>query len=697
MVIGKIREKSTLLMVMIGGAMLLFVLDPTMLDSLFQGNPTEVGEIAGETIDGRKFNERVEENIATYKAQTGQTSIDNATTEQLREQTWNQMVREIVFGSELDAAGVRVSNEELYDMVQGVNPHPQVAQVPIFQNENTGRFDRARVIQFLKQIESNPEQKSQWIAFERDLAKIRRSEKYNNLIKKGLYVTKTESENDFTAKNQNATIKYVLKRYNSISDSTIEVSDADIKKYYNDNISKYEQDASRDVEFVTFRVDPSKDDFEKVQRWAENLKPEFETTENDTVLVNRESDVRFMARWLSKGELGGLVDSLMFDAEKGFVYGPYLEGQTYRMAKLIGVKMAPDSVNARHIMIRPQTYGSAEQAKAVADSLYKVIQDGGDFSQLAAQFSSDGQTGPLGGDLGWFAESSGQMVPEIEGVCFDGEVGDLKVVESVVGYHVVEVLEQKGNTEKRAVAFIDRAVEPSTKTFQVKYGEAEEFARSITSVTSFDQEVANRGLNKRIASNLKENDRTIAGLENPRELIRWAYSAEKGDVSDVQELGNTFVVGVLTAVREEGTTAMEEIREELEAGAIKDKKAAMFMEEFEAARAGDIQTIADNMNLPVEVKEQIAFNSTAVVGLGREPKLIGTTFGMEVGDISKPIKGEQGVYVIALESKTEPPAGVDYATNARILNSSLSARVDYEVYEALKENANITDNRAKFF
>lgn len=693
MVIGKIREKSTLLMVMIGGAMLLFVLDPTMLDSLFQGNTTDVGEIAGETIDGRRFQERVDETIANYKTQTGQTTIDNATTDQLREQTWNQMIRDIVFGQELEDAGVRVSKEELYDMVQGANPHPQVIQA--FTNPETGQFDRAQVANFLAQMENDNDIKQRWIAFEKDIQKLRRSEKYNNLIKKGLYVTTPEAEDDFYSKNQNATIQYVLKRYKSVPDSTVEVSEADIKKYYNDNLAKYEQDASRDVEFVAFRVDPSKEDFEKVKNWADRLKPEFESTENDTLLVNRESDVRFNARWLAKGDLGGLVDSLMFDAEKGFVYGPYLEGQTYRLAKLIGVKMAPDSVKARHILIRPETYGDYDKAKAVADSLKGLIENGGDFAALAQVNSEDPGSGAKGGDLGWFME--GQMVPAFNNACFDGDEGDLVMVESQFGFHIIEVLEQKGNTEKRAVAFIDRTVDASTKTFQVKYGEADEFARSITSVASFDQEVANRGLNKRIASNLKENDRTIAGLENPRQLIRWAYEAEKGDISEVFELGNTFVVGVLTAVREEGNTDMEEIADELKAGAIQEKKAAMFMEEFEAARAGDIQTIADNMNLPVEVKSQVAFSSTAVAGLGREPKLIGATFGMEVGDISKPIKGEQGVYVITLESKTETPAQPNFANNGRILNSSLSSRVDYEVFEALKEKADITDNRAKFF
>ena len=695
MVIGKIREQSTLLMILIGGAMLAFILGDLLNSGSFilNGSPTEVGEIAGNTVDGRAFEERVQVSIENYKTQSGQSSIDNATTDQLREQTWQQMVREFVLGQELEATGVRVSAEELYDLVQGNNPHPQVLQA--FTNPETGQFDQAQVISFLKRMETDEDLKKRWIAFEKDIARLQRSDKYNNLIKKGLYVTNKEAESDYLAKNQGATIKYVLKRYASVADSTVEVSDSDIKKHYNANKSKYEQDASRDVEFVTFRVDPSKEDFEKVKNWADRLKPEFAASENDTLLVNRESDVRFNARWLVKGELGGNIDSLMFAAEKGYVEGPYLEGQTFKLAKLIGVKMAPDSVNARHILIRPETYGSQEAAKATADSLKAVIENGGDFAALAQQVSEDPGSGAKGGDLDWFKE--GQMVPTFNDACFDGDEGDLVVIQSQFGYHIIEVLKQKGNTEKRAVAFIDRSVEPSTKTFQVVYGAADEFARSITSLASFDQEIASRGLNKRIASSLKENDKTIAGLENPRELIRWAYKSEKEDISEVFELGNTFVVGAVTAVREEGFTAIDDIKEELEAGAIKEKKAANFMKEFDAAKAGVIQTIADNMNLPLEVKENILFSAAAVTGLGREPALLGTVGGMETGDVSKAIKGDQGVYVVYLDSRAEAPAQANYGTNASILNSSLSSRVDYEVFEALKKKADIVDNRAKFF
>ncbi len=438
MVIGKIREKSTLLLIMIGGAMLAFILGDLFSSGgfLLNGSPTDIGEIAGNTIDGRIFESKVQETITNYKNQTGQSTIDAATTDQLREQTWNQMVRDLVLNQELEAAGVKVSSDELYDLVQGSNPHPQVVQA--FTNPETGQFDQAQVISFLKRMETDEELKKSWIAFESDISKLRRNEKYNNLIKKGLYITGAESGSDFLAKNQRTTIQYVLKRYDSVSDSTISVTDTDINNYYNENKSKYEQDASRDVEFVAFNVDPSAEDFEKVSHWADQLKPDFETTDNDTLLINRESDVRFNARWLPAGELPASVDTIMFAAEKGFVHGPYLENQTYRMAKLIGIKMSPDSVEARHILLKPETYGSMEQAKSTADSLKEVIENGGEFALLALQISEDPGSGAKGGELGWFKE--GQMVPSFNDACFDGNEGDVVVVESRFGYHIIEVM-----------------------------------------------------------------------------------------------------------------------------------------------------------------------------------------------------------------------------------------------------------------
>lgn len=694
MVIGKIREKSTLLLIMIGGAMLAFILGDLFSSGNFlvSGSQTEVGAVAGQVIEGRDFEARVQQAIDNYKAQTGQSSITAATTDQLREQTWNQLLREIILDRELEEVGVAVSGDELYDMVQGANPHPQVVQA--FTDPNTGQFDNAQVFAFLKRMSEDPDTKARWVRFEQDLAKIRRNEKYNNLIKKGLYTTTHEAKNDFIAKSSPANIRLVVKRYASVADTTIAVSDSEVKKYYNANLKKYEQEPSRDIEFVTFTVEPSEEDIAKVREWAERIKGEFETAENDTLFVNRESDVRFNAMWTEKGSLPLSIDSIMFGAQKGYVHGPYREAKAFKLAKLIGVKMSPDSVKARHILITPNTYGG--KAKNTADSIYDLVKNRkADFAELAKSISEDPGSGALGGDLGWFTE--GQMVPTFNDACFDGKKGDIALVQSQFGFHIIEVLDQKGKSEKRAVAVIQRAIEPSSKTYQMVYGKADDFARSVKSAESFEEKVVELGLNKRMAPNLKENDRVIAGLEQPREIIRWAFTAEQGEVSKVQELGNTFVVSVLTAIREKGHTPISDIREELEAEVRKEKKAEQFIKEFNEAGASDIQALADKMNLPVEVKENVSFSSSSLPGMGRELEVIGAASVLAPNTLSAPIKGQQGVFVVVVDSRAEAPAVDSYANNARTVNAALASRVDYEVFEALKKRADVKDNRSRFY
>lgn len=695
MVIGKIREKSTLLLIMIGGALLAFILGDLFSSSNFlvSGSQTEIGVIAGEAVEGREFEEKVQQAIENYKNQSGQSSITAATTDQLREQTWNQLLREIILDREMEDLGVRVSADEIYDMVQGANPHPQVRQA--FTDPNTGRFDATQVYNFLRRMDEDLDVKARWVRFERDIAKLRRNEKYYNAIRKGLYATNHEARLDFESKNTPANLRLVVKRFDSVSDDDFTASEGEIKRYYNANIKKYEQEASRDLEYVSFPVEPSKDDMDNVRQWAERVKEDFARAENDTLFVNRESDVRFSAMWTQKGALPIAIDSIMFASPKGHLYGPYVEGRVFRIAKLIGVKMSPDSVKARHILITPNTFGNA-RSKEIADSLYDVVKNKkGDFASIAKSISEDPGSGAQGGDLGWFQE--GMMVPSFNNACFDGKKGDITLVRSQFGYHIIEVQDQKGKSEKRSVAIIQRTVEPSSKTYQMVYGKADEFARGAKGLDAFDALVAEKGLNKRLAPSIKENDRVIAGLESPREVIRWAYNAKKGEVSKVMEVGNVFVVAALTAVRDKGNTPIADISEELEAEVIKEKKAEQFIKEFNAALADDIQKVADAMNLPLEIKDNVSFTTQAIPGMGREPEVIGAASVLTVGKVSAPIKGQQGVFVVKVENRADAPVRDSYASNARALKSSLASRVDYEVFEALKKRSDVKDNRSRFY
>ncbi|MFT4680552.1 MAG: peptidyl-prolyl cis-trans isomerase D [Granulosicoccus sp.] len=696
-VIGKIRNASGLLMIVIGGAMVAFILGDLMSsgNTLFAGNPTEIGEVAGESIDGQKFEILVQDAIENYKRNYKIPSVDAKMTDQIREQTWNQMTEDIVYDQELEALGIKVTPDELYDMIQGNNPHPQVVQA--FTSPETGQFDRNQVMTFLKSMEEDDALKARWVAFEKELVRGRRIEKFNNLFKKGITVPEFQAKNDYVGKNEKYNFSLVAKRYFSVPDSTIEVSDSDLRSYYNEHKNEYEQDASRDVEFVSFRVSPNSDDIQKVQTWIGNLYPEFVAATNDTIFVNRNSDTRFNPKWLNPGRSGYplFIDSLLFSNEIGYVHGPYQDNNVFRMIKVLGSKESPDSVEARHILIGLDN--GPEVSKSLADSIHQLILDGGDFAQLARDFSADPGSGIKGGELGWFVE--GVMVPSFNAACFDGAEGDLVVVESQFGNHIIDVMKQADKSEKRAFAIVDRKVEASNKTRQGFYATADEFARGIAGVDGFETAISDQNLNKRLASNLKENDREIPGLEAPREIVRWAYQSNEGDVSKVYELGEDFVVAIVTAVREEGFTEMEDLKEEITTEVRKQKLGKQFSEEFEGALAGasDIKALADKMNLPVENKEGISYSSGVIQGFGKENALVGNLAGLEPGTISKPIIGEQGVFVVSVTTKTEATEPENYLADQTTIQNTLVGRVDFDLINALKEKGDISDKRGKFY
>lgn len=664
-------------------------------NSMFGGNQTEVGEIGGQSIDGIAFEKKVQESIENYKRNYNIPSVDAAVTEQIREQTWNTMTQDILYGEEYDLAGIRISQEELEDMFLGDNIHQQVAAA--FKNPETGQFDLAGVKKAYAQAEEDEDLSRRLIDFENDIKRLRLMDKFHTLIQKGLTYPQFAGKDQYVSQETKYNISLVAKRYNAIPDSSVDVTDADVKRYYNDNKKDYEQEASRDIEFVTFRVDPSVDDVERISQWFSERIEEFKTTENDTVFINRNSDSRFNAQWVKSGATGlsPEVDTLMFASEVGHVHGPYQDGFTWKAVKLLGIKESPDSVEARHILI--DLSQGEERSKELADSLYEAIQAGADFAQLAKDFSNDPGSGIKGGELGKFVE--GQMVPEFNDACFDGETGDMVVVRSQFGHHIIDVMDQIGNSEKRRMTVLERTVEASTKTRQGYYANADEFARSVSGQDSFEAEIASRNLNKRYGSNLKQSDSNIPGLESPRQVIRWAYESEKGDVSKVFELGDDFVVAILSEVREEGFTAIDDIKDELEVKVIKEKKAEMFIAEMETASNGaaSIQDVATKLQIGSETKTGVTFASGVIQGFGRELEVVGTMAGLEQGELSKPIKGEQGVYVVTVDSRIDAPELANYLDQAKTLETAAGGRVSFDVLNALKEKGEIVDNRGKFY
>lgn len=696
-----IRNRAGILIaIVIGIALLAFILTDLFQSgsTMFSDSQYEIAKIGNKSIALQEYQAKVDELVENTKRNTGNDNIDEATVEMIRQQAWEELVKNYVMADELDELGINVSEDELFDMVQGNNIHPQIQQIPIFQNKETGMFDRALVIQFLKNLDQDATgvARASWLAFENALVQEQITGKYNTLIKKGLYITEYQAKTEAAEKENKLNFNFVYENYKSISDTAISVTESELEKYYKENQYKYEQEASRDIEYITFDVLPSQEDFKLAEEWINKIKPEFETTDDAVQFVNYNSDNSFVDTYYKQGELPINIDSIMFASNNGFTFGPYFDNNTFKIAKLVKSVNLPDSVKASHILIQPnEKIKDITRAKEIVDSLKALVEKGASFEELAMIHGTDG-TKEKGGDLGWFKRTD--MVAPFNDSCFFAKKGDIKTAVTQFGVHLIKVYDKGAESKRLQVAFLDRVVEPSQRTYDQFYSKASEFSGVNNTKDKFELAVKEKELNKKLGSYLKEDTKTISGLESPRELVRWAFQANKGDVSKVFEFGNRYVVALLTEVREKGYAPLELVKSEVETNVKKKKKAEQLIAKFNSSLTPNItlEDIAVKLNTTVMNAEYISFNSGNVPGVGFENDVIVNAFHLEKDKISKPIEGNNGVFVIKVTEKL-PLAELNIGAEKDRLTQGLQSRVDYQAFEALKKAANIEDKRIKFF
>lgn len=698
----KIRNKAgVLIAIVIGIALLSFVLSDflTSGSTLFRDTDTTILEVDGQKVPYEVFESKVNKLVENYKLSAGpDAELTETVMDGLREQAWEELVEEAIMYKEYEILGLSVSDEELYDMVAGENVNPQIQQ--IFVNQETGQFDQALVNQFinaLKEGQATEEQRAWWLNVEQILIKTRITEKYNNLIKKGLNIPTEQAKLESKERNYKVTFSYISQLYSDISDSSIVITDSDISAYYEAHKAEFESEASRDVEYITFDVLPSERDYKVAEEWINGIVEDFKTSDNDPQFVNLNADTPFEDIYYKKGELPVLIDSIMFLADTGFVYGPFFENETYKLVKLTKIDFMPDSVHARHILIQPSETMTYDKAKTFADSLKKEIEKGMPFEIAAKMHSADKSNSDKGGDLNWFKQ--GMMVKPFNDTCFFSNKGDIKLIETQFGVHIVEILDQSESSKKIQIATIDRFVEPSTATYQEKYAEASKFIDENNTFEKFNEAIANNpALNKRIATNLKETDKNIPGLDNPRELVRWAYKAQKEELSSIFEMGQRFVIASLTEIREEGIAPLDQVKTEIETILLKDKKAEQLIAKLNGFISGssNIDAVSAKMSLAFQIADNVSFSASMIPGMGAEPQVIAVAVNSEKNKLSKPIKGENGVYIIQV-NETQTVEESDYLTEQIRSEGTLRSKVDYQVFQSLRESVELKDLRAKFF
>lgn len=670
--------------------------------TLFRSRKTEIGTIDRESVQYQDFQKKVEQLGEIYKSNTGKTQLTDEEWTQVREQTWQDLLKEKVMGKSYDKIGLGVTSDELYEMVQGNNPHPIIQQ--IFTNPETGVFDRSGVVNFLKNLETGvtSQQRSYWLYLEKQIVSERAMAKYNNLINKGLYVAAPEAQQSLELKNKQVNIEYIGLNPSIIADSLVKVSKDQIAEYYELHKNDYKEAKTRTIEYITWKVTPSSTDFANAQKWINDIYSDFKNTNDNVQFVTSNSDVSFNGTWYS---MTSLPDSLSAWIKGGALvngmYGPYFENNSYKIAKVHKIEMMPDSVQARHILLKVNTAEEVTKVKNLADSLKKVIENGGDFAALARQYSTDTGSAVKGGDLGWFKR--GQMVKSFEDSAFINKVNEIRIAPSQYGIHIIQTTKQGVLNKQVQIAILERIVTPSTQTYQATYAQASKFASQNTTKAKFDEAAGKEKLTKRSAV-LREEDRTLADLEYPRTIIRSAFEADKGSIlkntdgSPIFELGDNFIIATLVQATDEGISPLESVKSRVELQVLRENKNKLLAERLKKAAEGktDMYSIASEVGGKVSIGTDISFATNTLPDVGFEPAVIGTAVALQPNVISSPFVGNNGVYLVKVTSE-QPIADSNVEAEKTRQLQALGNRAASQSFDIHQKAVKVVDKRVKFY
>lgn len=698
--IGNIRKHYGLLVAFVGLALLAFVLGD-LFKSTNSRQGTNVASVGNEKITYQDYSNMVSMNLENAKASNAG-SITPEQNYSIHASTLEQMIRDIVMKREYKDLGLVVSSEELFDQFLGENPNQYV--VSSFTGAD-GKFNRELVETYIRDFQTlTPEMQANWLNFERAIKEDRLNTKYDNLLKKSFYLPTKLAERYYSDKNDKVSAEVYAIRYNTIADSTVVLSDADKKAFYEENKNKYQTDATRAIDYIVFEIKPSKADVDFSRNLVNDLKDDLASIENAASFVNANSDLPFDSAWKSRTDVPAEFENAIFSNGAGFVYGPYENEGYYNVAKVLDVENRSDSLMASHILVsyanalRSTETRTKDEAKSLADSLLNVIKkDNSKIETLAKDFSDDPSAQTNNGDLGWFTD--GTMVYTFNEFVQDNKVGTVGMVETPFGYHIIKVTDRNEATPKARIAVVANEITASTATYQNIFAEANRFVTENTTAEEFNAAIENQGLNKRTFPTMRTTTNYITGISNPRQIVRWAFdeNTKVGDMSSIFDLDDMYVVAVLTKAVEEGDAPYQDIAERYEYVIKKEKKGAMLAEQAKAYGT-DYQKMIDNLKGEKTTVDNVTFEGRGFGNFGVEDKVIGTVIGMKEGEVSEPIIGGNGLYVVKVVKETLAATTTDYSNIQREQRSKYNNQIlNNAVYSALKDMTKIEDNSILFY
>ena len=679
--------------------------------SIFSGGPsTTIGKVNGSKIDLKEFNKKVQQQ-ETYQQQQRQATLSEGDRRGIMESVWNDLVNQILLEDELGILGMKVGKKETNDLLFGANP-PQDLKSQ-FTDSKTGQYDAVLAQQQINEMKKrgSAEQKANFNDYIGQLEYQRIFEKYNSLIVNSINFPKWLLEKQNADKSLISNIKYVLVNYSDsmFVDSTIKISDKEIANYISEHKEKYKQEESREIAYVAFSAKPRKTDSLEAKEKLMTLKAEFESTKDIQRFFDREGNKsQYYDGYLSGKSLPQGIKDSASSIPTGYVYGPYQDGENYVLAKKIGMKMWPDTVKVRHILISLTQQDPATgqkvplrdslTAKNLADSLALAIKNGSNFDSLCKKFSDD----PGSKDKGGVYENvyAGQMVPEFNQFIFDKKTGDKGVVKTDFGYHYIEVLTQKGSSPAYNIAYLTRPIVASQETDNLANNEANKFAGNSRNAKAFDdnieKELKAKGINKILASNIGVNDYMAGGLSS-RQFVKSIYTAKLNEVLQPVRIGDDYIVATVTAINNKGTQSVEKARGGVEVILRNKKKAEIVKKKI--GKITSLETVHTTLNRAISTADSIRLLGQSPA-LGYEPKVLGASFNMDNQGKTIPelIEGVSGVYVIQVESISATPvanANVEEERKSKYTTTKQTSM--YRFAQVLKEAADIKDNRTKHF
>ncbi len=718
-IIGSIRKRSTLLLIVIGGALVLFVLSDFLSNQGGgrRGRKIEpLAEIFGEDIGFREFDNEVQTRIEMQKESNPEYSPSGMELFQMRQQMFDQKIKEKIYLNYCVDLGLALDQEysqtpainvaEFRDMLMGNDPHPSILRE--FTNKQTGQFDPNQVKYVLEnQDQLDNIQRLQWHFFLEDLKRERLSTKYKNLIAKTFYLPSPLAKAAHHESRDQATLRFVAKRYDVIHDTMVTVTDEDFRKYYEENKKQYDREAQATLNFVIFEARPSPKDISVIENRFNNLFEKLQQSEEPDVFVNSNSHDRYDSTWFKKGQLPIMIDSILFNAPIGTSYGPFIDGKKYKGAVVVDTKDRPDSLRASHILIafkgaeraNENVTRTRNEAELYADSiLTEVKKNPGMFEMLASTISDDAFAREKMGDLNWFNEQ--MMAPEFSVACLNNNVGEYVLTETIFGYHIVKVTGKKDFSRQVRVAILTQDIEPSKETISSEFTRASRFSNKVESLESFENLLEKEGIAGSEAV-LSKDMYSVQTIQDAREIVRWAFNeeTEPGKTTRMFEFPDKYqyVIGIVKSRRDKGIWELdEELKNILEPLVRRDKKFEMIAKEMKNAGGKDLYKIANTMGLQVDTAN-ISFNMNNLMNWGPEVRVIGTAFSQPKGKITEPIKGVISGFVLVVDERIkagEPENLVDIRMfEERTYNQIVQQYFD----QALQKAADFKDNRILWF